>query len=124
MSKYLTIRRVDGGVIAHDGDEHIFTDSVDLAEFCVNWFYGYEVEPEHEDSLMSGFGEPFLEILNQLPSKKDKEVRQENEKILFGEHLVYCDKCGKIAREVFSHSDFHDSVIGGYYCDYCNRTVE
>jgi hypothetical protein len=76
MSKYLTIRRVDGGV---------------------NWFYGYEVEEDPQEL---------------------------NEKILFGEHLVYCDKCGKIAREVFSHSDFHDSVIGGYYCDYCNRTVE
>ena len=84
MSKYLTIRRVDGGVIVHDGDEHIFTDSVDLAEFCVNWFYGYEAE-------------------DLAPLKKG------------GEHLIYCDKCGDIAREVFS---------GDYCCDNCNRAFE
>ena len=104
MSKYLTIRRVDGGVIAHDGDEHIFTDSVDLAEFVVNWFYGYEVEED--------------------PQELNEKILSLASVTRVGEHLVYCDKCGKIAREVFSHSDFHDSVIGGYYCDYCNRTVE
>ena len=93
MSKYLTIRRVDGGVIAHNGEEHVFTSGFDLASFCANWF-----EPVEDYNLA--------------------ELKKE------GEHLVYCDECGKIAYERYSLEDgIKDNVCSEFYCPYCDRIV-
>ena len=47
-----------------------------------------------------------------------------------GEHLVYCDKCGKIAYErhslwdlVLGEDGIKDEVCSEFYCLYCDRIV-
>ena len=106
VSKYLTIRRVDGGVIVHNGEEHVFTSGFDLASFCANWF-----EPDEEN------------LLRKTLEKYDNEGKYTDNARTY-KHLVYCDKCGKIAYERYSLEDgIKDEVCSEFYCLYCDRIV-